>query len=147
MWCLEDYQVRYFRNKLTIYSLTVVYRRPDKVVYLSNSLCFFVVHVPTHLSLEICTFRCLVGHVFQRSGPVDRNMCETMVNMYVCIKISWKFLWSLPSPCGLPLWTRFSQVCLRSLKCWHILRIWIWCVSLFCAGMTTTLEVSSPHTM
>ena len=78
---MEDYQVRYLRNKLTIYSLTVVWRRSDKVVCRSNSLCFFATHAPTHVSLEICTFRCLVGHVFQRSGPVDRNMCGTMVNM------------------------------------------------------------------
>ncbi len=81
MWCLEDYQVRYLRNKLTKCSLTVVCRRPEKIVCRSNSLCFFTVHAPTHVSLELCTFRCLVGHVFQRSGPVDRNMCATMVNM------------------------------------------------------------------
>jgi hypothetical protein len=55
--------------------------RTDKVVCRSNSLCFSAVHAPTHVSLEICTFRCLVGHVFQRSGPVDRNMFATMVNM------------------------------------------------------------------
>jgi hypothetical protein len=69
------------RNKLPTCSLTVVYRRPDKVVCRSNSLCFFAAHAPTHVSLEMCTFRCLVGHVFQRSGPVDRNMCATMVNL------------------------------------------------------------------
>ena len=71
---MEDCQVRYLRNKLPKYSLTVVCRRSDKVVCRSNSLCFFAVHAPTHVSLEICIFRCLVGHVFQRSSPVDRNM-------------------------------------------------------------------------
>ena len=70
-----------FRNKLTKCSLTVVCRRSDKVVCRSNSLCFFETHTPTHVSLEICTFRCLVGHVFQRSRPVDRNICATTVNM------------------------------------------------------------------
>jgi hypothetical protein len=52
-----------------------------KVVCNSNSLCFFPAHAPTHVSIDLWTFRCLVGHVFQRSGPVDRNMCGTIVNM------------------------------------------------------------------
>jgi hypothetical protein len=38
-----------------------------------------------------------------------------------------------------------TKVCLRPLKDCHMMRIW--CVSLFWAGMTVTLESSSPHTM
>ena len=44
-------------------------------------VCFIVTPTPTHVSIEICVFRCLVGHVFQRSGPVGHNVCGTMVNM------------------------------------------------------------------
>ncbi len=69
------------RNGLRTYSLTVVCRKTWKVGCRSNSLCLFVTYTPTHVSIELCIFRCLVGHVFQRCGPVVRNVCRTMVNM------------------------------------------------------------------
>ncbi len=56
-------------------------KRPHKVGCRSNWLCFFETYTPTHVSIELFTFRCLLGHEFQRSGPVGRNVCGTMVNM------------------------------------------------------------------
>ena len=66
----------------------------------SNSLCFFVTHTPTHVSIEFYTFRCLVGHVFQKSGPVGRNVCGTMINMsqVTLVLISPDFIWNLEDP-------------------------------------------------
>ena len=82
MWCFDVHQVRYLHNGLRKYSLTVLCRNPRIVGSRSNSLCFFVSCTHTHVSIEICIFRCLVGHVFQRYGPGVRNVCRTMVNMY-----------------------------------------------------------------
>jgi len=128
MWCLEDYQVRYLRKKLTKYRLTVVCRRSDKVVCRLNSLCFFTVHGPTQVSLEICTFRCLVGHVFQRSGPVDPNMSVTTVNMsqvMICPDLIWKItFWVSLSFNSTPLQTPFLEEFERCLFLKTFFRVW-----------------------
>ena len=61
MWCLEHSRVRYIRNRRRKYVLTGDCRTSQKVGYRSNSLCFFTVHTLDHVSLEMCTFGCLVG--------------------------------------------------------------------------------------
>ncbi len=76
VWYLEDYQVRHLRNgrtQITQCGLTVVGRRSDKLGWRVNSMCFCVTHVHSHVSSEVCTFRCLVTDVCQRSGPVTCN--------------------------------------------------------------------------
>ncbi len=109
MWCLEVHQVRYLRNGLRKCNLSVDYRRPHKVGCRSNSLCFFVTHTPTHLSIELYTFRCLVGHVFQRSGPVGLNVCGLMVNMPQ-VMISPDFICKIHI-LGLPVLHRNERCC------------------------------------
>jgi hypothetical protein len=40
-----------------------------------------VAQTTSHVSSELCTFRCLVGHVCQRCGPVSHNTVGTMVDV------------------------------------------------------------------
>ena len=73
VWCLEQDQLCYLRNRRTKWVLTVSCGRPGKLGYRSNSLCFCAVHTTSHVSSEFCTFKCLVGHPCQRCGPVSRK--------------------------------------------------------------------------
>ena len=56
-------------------------RRPGKLGCRSNSPSFCEAQATSHVSSELCTFRCLVGHVCQRCGPVSRNTVGTMVDV------------------------------------------------------------------
>ena len=56
-------------------------RTSQKVGCRSNSLCFCVAHALLHVSLELCTFTCLVGHVCQRCGPVSWKTVGSMVDV------------------------------------------------------------------
>jgi hypothetical protein len=71
VWCLEQDQFGYLRNRRTKYVLSVSCRKPGKLGCRSNSLCVCVVHTTSHVSSEFFTFKCLVGHVCQRCGPVS----------------------------------------------------------------------------
>jgi hypothetical protein len=56
-------------------------RRTGKLGCRSNSPSFCVTQATSHVSSELYTFRCLVGHVCQRCGPVSRNTVGTMVDV------------------------------------------------------------------
>jgi hypothetical protein len=73
VWCLEQDQLWYLRNRRTKCVLTVSCRRSDKLGWPSNSLCFCSVHTTSHVPSELFTFKCLGGHVCQRWGPVSRK--------------------------------------------------------------------------
>jgi hypothetical protein len=81
VWCLQQDQLCYLRNRRTK-TLDVSYRTPDKLGSRSNSLTFCTVSEKSHTSLELCTFRCLVGHVCQRWGPVSCKTVGTMVDVF-----------------------------------------------------------------
>jgi hypothetical protein len=53
----------------------------DYVMFGTLSLCFLVPHTLSHVSLELYTCTCLVGHVCQRCGPVSRKTVGTMVDV------------------------------------------------------------------
>jgi hypothetical protein len=44
----------------------------------SNSLCFCPAYTSSYVSSEFCTFRCLVGDVCQRYGPLPQCRVKTM---------------------------------------------------------------------
>ena len=71
VWCLHQHQLCYLRNRRTKCALTVSYRRPGKLGCRSNSPSCCAAQATSHVSSELCTFRCLVGHVCQRCGPVS----------------------------------------------------------------------------
>ncbi len=77
-WWLDDDQRHCLSNERTNYSLTMSFRRPVKLGCRSNSLCFCTTHTSSHVSSELCTFRCLHGHVCQRSCGV---VCHEVRNM------------------------------------------------------------------
>ena len=52
----------------------------DNTINLS-SLIVPLVQTTSHVSSELCTFRCLVGHVCQRCGPVSCKTVGTMVDV------------------------------------------------------------------
>jgi hypothetical protein len=81
VWCLQQHQLCYLRNRRTKCALTVSWRRPGKLGCRSNSPSFCAAQATSHVSSELCTFRCLVGHVWQRCGPVSRNTVGTMVDV------------------------------------------------------------------
>jgi hypothetical protein len=57
------------------FSLTVSGRRPGKLGCRSNSLCFCSEDTSSHVSSDLYTFRCLHGHVCQRScGDVGHEV-------------------------------------------------------------------------
>jgi hypothetical protein len=72
-WWLEDDQLRCLHNGRTKCTLTVSCRNPDKLGCRSNSLCFWAAHTSSYVSTKFCTFRCLVGDVCQRYGPLTHN--------------------------------------------------------------------------
>jgi hypothetical protein len=61
-------------------ALTVSCRSPGKLGCRSNSPSFCTEQATSHVSSELCTFRCLVRHVCQRCGPVSRKTVGTMVD-------------------------------------------------------------------
>ncbi len=81
VWCLQQHQHCYLRNRRTKCVFTVSCRRPDKLGCRSNSPSFCAAQVTSHVSSELWTFRCLLGHVCQRCGPVSRNTVGTMVDV------------------------------------------------------------------
>ncbi len=81
VWCLQQHQRCYLRNRRTKCALTVSCRRPGKLGCRSNSPSLCAAQATSHVSSELCTFRCLVGHVWQRCGPVSRNTVGTMVDV------------------------------------------------------------------
>ncbi len=81
VWCLQQHQRCYLRNRRTKCALTVSCRRPGKLGCRSNSPSLWAAQATSHVSSELCTFRCLLGHVCQRCGPVSRNTVGTMVDV------------------------------------------------------------------
>jgi hypothetical protein len=81
VWCLQQHQLCYLHNRRTKCALTVSWRRPGKLGCRSNSPSFCAAQATSHVSSELCTFRCLVGHVWQRCGPVSCNTVGTMVDV------------------------------------------------------------------
>jgi hypothetical protein len=81
VWCLQQHQLCYLRNRRPKCALTVSCRRPGKLGCRSNSPSFCAAQATSHVSSELCTFRCLVGHVWQICGPVSRNTVGTMVDV------------------------------------------------------------------
>ena len=81
VWCLQQHQRCYLRNRRTKCALTVSCRRTGKLGCRSNSPSLCAAQATSHVSSELCTFRCLLGHVCQRCGPVSRNTVGTMVDV------------------------------------------------------------------
>ena len=78
---MEQHQLCYLRNRRTKCALTVSWRSPGKLGCRSNSPSFCAAQATSHVSSELCTFRCLVGHVCQRCGPVSLKTVGTMVDV------------------------------------------------------------------
>jgi hypothetical protein len=79
MCCLEATVC--FSYRRTKCALTVSWRRPGKLGCRSNSPSLCAAQATSHVSSELCTFRCLLGHVCQRCAPVSRNTVGTMVDV------------------------------------------------------------------
>ncbi len=81
VWCLNQHELRYLCNRRTEYTLTVSFRRRDKLGCRSNSLSFCVTHPTSHVSSYLFSFRCLDRHVCETYGPVTRKTVWTMVDV------------------------------------------------------------------
>ncbi len=83
VWCLQWDQLCYLRNRRTKCALTVSCTRPGKFGCRSNWVSFCTVYPTSHVSSEFSTFRCLIGRVCQRDGPVSPKTVGTMFDLVV----------------------------------------------------------------